>query len=808
MSVFADQVSVMKAMPTKCDSPISESQIPQASVTTVLNIRGMKCAGCVRAVENRLANLEGVVSANVNLVTEVAVVEAEPGAITAEQLATAVSQAGFPTTPRNHGSEKDAPTDLSAWVERKRQEQQQQWRRLSIAIILLILSGIGHLKHFGWLTVPVLSDLWFHAVLATVTLIGPAREILVDGWQGMRRLAPNMNTLVALGSVSAYLASVVALVFPQLGWECFFDEPVMLLSFILLGRTLEQRARFRAADALRSLVELQPAIARLISDPSVADAAQTGVEVPASYVQEGEWVQVLPGEKIPADGEIVAGQSTVDESMLTGESMPVLKQPGDAVVAGTLNQSGAIALQVTGTGSDTVLAQMIQLVETAQSRKAPIQRLADVISGYFTYGVMTLATLTFLFWYFVGLPLWPGVMDAALGPIHATHTMTMQSSELLISLKLAIAVMVIACPCALGLATPTAILVGSGMGAERGLLIRGGDILETVHHLDMVVFDKTGTLTLGQPQVTDSLSFVDDLSETDILQLAATVESGTQHPLAVAVQRAAEERELQLLQAENFQTEAGLGITAAVTWQDQSLPCALGNQRWMEKQEITLPSEVLEQATTLGDNGKTPIFIALGDRLVGLLAISDVLREDAADVVADLQQRGLSVKVLTGDRKEVASAIASQLNLTPDQVIAEVSPQEKVEAVRNLQNQGQTVALVGDGINDAPALAQADVGISLNSGTDIAMETADVILMRDQLSGLLETIALSRSTFNKIRQNLGWAFAYNLIGIPLAAGVLLPTAGFSLSPAAAGGLMAFSSVTVVLNSLLLRRSAA
>lgn len=797
----------MQVLPKQTDSSSPKTQDPQPCNTVVLNVSGMKCAGCVRAVESRLTHLEGVVSATVNLVTEVAVVEAQSGTVTPEQLAEEVTQAGFPTTPRSGDSADGSASDLSAWVERKRQEQQQQWRRLVIAIILLILSAIGHLKHFGWLTVPVLSDLWFHAVLATVTLIGPAREILVDGWQGMRRLAPNMNTLVALGSVSAYLASVVALVFPQLGWECFFDEPVMLLSFILLGRTLEQRARFRAADALRSLVELQPAVARLISDPSTADVAQTGVEVPASYVQVGEWVQVLPGEKIPADGDIVAGQSTVDESMLTGESMPVLKQPGDAVVAGTLNQSGAIALRVTGTGSDTVLAQMIQLVETAQSRKAPIQRLADVISGYFTYGVMTLATLTFLFWYFIGLPLWPGVMDAALGPIHDTHAMTMQSSELLISLKLAIAVMVIACPCALGLATPTAILVGSGMGAERGLLIRGGDILETVHHLDTVIFDKTGTLTLGQPQVTDSLSCAEDLTESDILQLAATVESGTQHPLAVAVQKAAEEQELPLLQAENFQTEAGLGITASVIWQEQSLPCALGNQRWMEKQEIALPSEVLEQATALGNNGKTPIFVALGERLVGLLAIADVLREDAAEVVADLQQRGLSVKVLTGDRQEVAVAISAQLNLSRDQVIAEVSPQEKVQAVRDLQDKGHTVALVGDGINDAPALAQADVGISLNSGTDIAMETADVILMRDQLSGLLETLTLSRATFNKIRQNLAWAFAYNLVGIPLAAGILLPTAGFSLSPAAAGGLMAFSSVTVVLNSLLLRRSA-
>jgi Cu2+-exporting ATPase len=796
----------MQVLPQQTEASPSEVNPVPVCDTVVLNVSGMKCAGCVRAVENRLTNLDGVVSATVNLVTEVAVVEATSGTVTPEQLAEVVSQAGFPTTARNLDGEGDATSDLTAWVERKRREQQQQWRRLAVAIALLGLSTMGHLKHFGWLTVPVLSDLWFHAVLATVTLIGPAREIVVDGWQGMRRLAPNMNTLVALGSVSAYLASVVALVLPQLGWECFFDEPVMLLSFILLGRTLEQRARFRAADALRSLVELQPAVARLISDPTTMDAAQTGVEVPASYVQVGEWVQVLPGEKISADGDIVTGQSTVDESMLTGESMPVLKQPGDAVVAGTLNQSGAIALRVTGTGKDTVLAQMIQLVETAQSRKAPIQRLADVISGYFTYGVITLATLTFLFWYFVGLPLWPGVMDAALGAVHEAHTMTLQSSELLVSLKLAIAVMVIACPCALGLATPTAILVGSGMGAERGLLIRGGDILETVNHLDRVVFDKTGTLTQGQPQVTKILPMVENLGEAGLLQLAATVESGTQHPLAVAVQRAAQDRELALLPATDFYTEPGLGITAQLTWQGEPVTCVIGNPTWLEKQGISLSAEALDRANAVGQQGQTAIFVALGDRLVGLLAVADMLRQDAAHVVAELQRRGLTVQVLTGDRQAVADAITTQLNLAPDQVMAEVSPQAKVAAVRQWQDQGHTIALVGDGINDAPALALADVGISLHSGTDIAMETADVILMGDQLSGVLETLALSRATFNKIRQNLGWAFAYNLVGIPLAAGILLPTAGFSLSPAAAGGLMAFSSVTVVLNSLLLRRA--
>lgn len=784
---------------------VSSVSSPPQGQTVVLNVSGMKCAGCVQAVERQLAGVDGVRSATVNLVTEVAVVETETDTLSADDLAAHITQAGFSATPRT-GVGAGTGDDLTAWVERKRQEQEQQGQRLVLAIALLLLSTIGHLKHFGWLTVPFLSDLWFHAVLATVTLLGPARQILVDGWRGMGRLAPNMNTLVALGSGSAYLASVVALGFPGLGWECFFDEPVMLLSFILLGRTLEQRARFQAADALRSLVELQPSMARLIGDPTTAEAAQTGVEVPAHSVQVGEWVQVLPGEKIPADGTLVAGQSTVNESMLTGESMPVLKQPGDTVVAGTLNQTGAIALRVTGTGQGTVLAKMIRLVETAQSRKAPIQRLADVISGYFTYGVLTLATLTFLFWYGLGLSLWPGVMDSALGMAHLGHHMTHQSSTLLISLKLAIAVMVVACPCALGLATPTAILVGSGLGAERGLLIRGGDSLETTHHVDTVVFDKTGTLTLGQPEVTVIHSLDSDLGETDLLQLAATVESGTRHPLALAIQRAAAQQHLALLPAEDFDTQPGLGVAAQVTWQGETLPCALGNQAWMAERSLDLSPGMLTQATDLAAAGQTVVYVALASRVVGMMAIADQLRPDAIEVVEQLQQQDLQVQVLTGDRQEVAQAIATQLRLNPEQVSADMSPQGKVDAIRHLQAQGHTVALVGDGINDAPALAQADVGISLHSSTDIAMETADVILMGDQLAGVLDTLTLSRATFHKIRQNLAWAFAYNLVALPLAAGVLLPTLGVSLSPAAAGGMMAFSSVAVVVNSLLLRRT--
>lgn len=781
-----------------------QAPTPSSQETVVLDVQGMKCAGCVRSVEKQLNACAGVLSATVNLVTEVAVVEVEPGQVAIDDLTAKVSEAGFNAQPRA-ASGQDGTAGLTDWVARKQQEQQQQGWRLAIAILLLGLSTIGHLKHFGWLTVPILSDLWFHALLATVTLAGPARSIVVDGWQGMRRLSPNMNTLVALGSLSAYSASVVALLFPGLGWECFFDEPVMLLSFILLGRTLEQRARYQAADALRSLVALQPTVARLIADPQQAATAQAGVEVPASYLNRGEWVQVLPGEKFPADGEVVVGSSTVDESMLTGESMPVLKQSGDAVAAGTLNQSGAIAVKVTGTGSATTLAQMIALVETAQSRKAPIQRLADVISGYFTYGVITLATLTFLFWYFIGLSLWPEVMASALGHVHTAHAMTHQSSTLLVSLKLAIAVLVIACPCALGLATPTAILVGSGMGAARGLLIRGGDILETVHHLDRIVFDKTGTLTAGQPSVQQVIALVDDLDSGAVLQLAATVESGTRHPLAVAIQQAAQQQELPLLPADQFQTEPGLGIAASVTWRDRPQPCVIGKRAWLIQQGITLPEATEQQVQTLGAAGQTIVYVALDGLVVGLISVSDRLRPDAQSVVHQLQDMGLEITVLTGDQQAVGIAIAEQLGLSPRQVVAEVTPQEKVEAITQMQQAGQRVALVGDGINDAPALAQADVGISLNSATDIAMETADIILMRDQLVGLLEAIHLSRATFDKIRQNLIWAFSYNLIGIPLAAGALLPVAGFSLSPAAAGGLMAFSSVTVVVNSLLLRR---
>ncbi len=759
----------------------------------VLDVGGMKCAGCVRAVEKQLLQQDGVLSATVNLVTEVAAVKYDAARVQPGDLAQQLTQAGFESQARGN----DEQAAAQRWVERKTAQQQGHLRRFAVATLLLILSTIGHFRHMGWFEIPILSTVGFHAVLATLVLAGPARPILVEGWQGVRRGAPNMNTLVSLGALSSYLTSVVALLVPSLGWECFFNEPVMLLSFILLGRTLEDRARFQAANALRSLVALQPTVARLVPGPDMTE----GVEIPAAQVQVGEWLRVLPGEKIPADGVVTTGQTTVDESMLTGESLPVTKQVNDPVTAGTLNQSGAITLQVTQTGSDTTLAEMIALVETAQTRKAPIQGLADQVSGYFTYAVLAIATLTFAFWYWIGLPLWPDVMQAALGSPHAHHHMATGSSALLVSLKLAIAVMVVACPCALGLATPTAILVGSGVGAERGLLIRGGDSLERTHQLDLLVFDKTGTLTQGEPTVTDIFSWQANLTDEQLLTLAATVESGTRHPLAKAIQAAAEARSLDLLTAEDYETVAGQGVQATV---ESYGVVQLGNRAYMDAQGIALATGHLSTATHLAKAGKTPVYVAVEHQLAGLLAVQDPLRPESPDVLESLRSQGFQLQMLSGDRPETAAAIGQQVGLTAKEIQGGLTPADKVAAIAALQDQGHRVGFVGDGINDAPALAQADVGIAMTSGTEIAMESADIVMMRDRLSEITAALQLSRATFSKIRQNLAWAFTYNLVCIPLAAGVLLPTLGITLTPGLAGGMMALSSLGVVLNSLLLR----
>lgn len=809
------------------------SETTPASTPTVetfmLDVGGMKCAGCVRAVENQLLRQEGVIAATVNLVTEAALVECSPGQVDPQALAQKLTETGFPTQLRFTEDEADAETITPA--ERQRLETKRRFRQVIVAATLLLLSAIGHLDHFGWISVPGLDNMWLHWGLATLALIFPGRPILTDGWRGLRHNMPNMNTLVGLGTLTAYTASLVALLFPNMGWECFFDEPVMLVGFILLGRALEQHARSRATGAFQSLIALQPAVAKLIKTPDIdaltqAPFSEAVVEIPASRVKVGEWLQVLPGEKIPVDAEVIAGQTTVDEAMLTGEAVPVLKQAGDTVTGGSLNLSGAITIKATRTGKNTTLAQIIALVETAQTRKAPIQGLADTVAGYFTYGVMTLALLTFLFWYFIGIPLWSDQIFAHLSTVGMAHMMhsaaptaTIPPSPLLLSLKLAIAVLVIACPCALGLATPTAIMVGSSIGAEKGLLIRGGDVLEKVHQLQTVVFDKTGTLTLGRPTVTDCISCHEDWTESAILQVAATAESGTQHPLAAAIQQAAAQRELPYLAAQQFYTEPGFGISAVVA--DQ--PVIVGTQAWLEQQQISLDPTAFATAQTLASAGKTPVYVSVADQLVGIIAVQDQLRADAQTTIDQLHQMQLQVVMLTGDHVNVAASIAETLKLDPKAVFADVRPDQKAAVIKTLQqtnnpghahtNHGTNhrsdshslIAMIGDGINDAPALAQADIGIAMNSGTDIAIETAGIILMRDRLSDVVEAIRLSRATFNKIRQNLFWAFIYNALGIPVAAGLLLPL-GIVLSPATAGALMAFSSVSVVTNSLLLRRA--
>lgn len=809
----------MQVVPPKASSaPTSSSEASQLDVFT-LDVGGMKCAGCVKAVEDELTQQTGVRLAIVNLVTQVALVKCEPGIVDPENLAERLTEAGFPSQSRSTSSNQDSPKLGSpSPAERQRLETQQQIQRAAIAASLLFLSTLGHLNQFGWFSIPGLENIWLHWGLATLALIGPGRSILTDGWRGLRRNAPNMNTLVGLGTTTAYVASVIALWFPKLGWECFFDEPVMLVGFILLGRTLEQYARGRAAEAFQSLLALQPTTAKLVPDQRMTQETKStpsqnqlhplsAIEIPAEQVKVGEWLQVLPGEKFPVDGEIVIGQTTVNEAMLTGEAMPVAKQVGDSVAAGSLNLSGAIVFCATRTGKDTTLAQIIALVEEAQTRKAPIQRLADTIAGYFTYGVMTIALLTFLFWYFVGIPLWGDhIFHTAHSLIHA-HSLTPLShhlvtpTPLLLSLKLSIAVLVIACPCALGLATPTAILVGSGIGAERGLLIRGGDVLEQVHQLNTIVFDKTGTLTIGRPIVTDCVSWLETLSPAQLLQIAATVESGTQHPLAEAIGREAQQQGLVSLSAQDFHTEPGLGIAAQV---DNQL-ALIGTATWLNQHAIKIPDTAQAQAQTLAKDGKTIIYVGIAAQFAGLIAAQDTLRPDAKATVDRLKQMGLRVMLITGDQPEAAEAVAQSLGLSGTDSLAQVLPGTKGAVIAQLQQQGQQVAMVGDGINDAPALAQANVGIALHSATDVAIEMAGIVLMRDRLNDVVTAINLSRSTFNKIRQNLFWAFFYNLLGIPIAAGVLLPAFGILLSPATAGAFMAFSSVSVVTNSLLLRQ---
>jgi Cu2+-exporting ATPase len=777
-------------------APISQSTVQSSSLS--LAIAGMMCAGCVATVEKRLIACDGVKAASVNLLTERATViysNENSAQDLAPQLIEAIVKAGFAAEFISERDRKAPRNSISS------NSHKNSWFGLSQEIIipaaLVVLAIVGHLGLIGVTDLPLIGNMYAHWSVSTVALGWIGRPIWWNGLKSLWYRAPNMNSLVGLGTISAYLASTIALFVPQLNWQCFFEEPVMLLGFVLLGQALLERAKGKASNAIRALMELQPASARLLVNSADGDLQ---VAMPVEDLQVGDRIVIWAGEKIPVDGEIIAGSSSIDESMLTGESIPVTKQLGAKVTGATLNLTGAITVQVSQTGSETTLARIVALVESAQASKAPIQYLADRVAGYFAYAVMAIAALTFLIWY---------------GLLHA---------EIVFSLKLAIAVLVVACPCALGLATPTAIMVGTGIGAEKGILIKGGASLEKIDQLSSVVFDKTGTLTTGQPEVTDVVTndlivfgrtIIDQTtfksmvkvreipaSALRILQLAASAEVGANHILGAATIAKAEELNIELLPTQSSQIVAGCGVEAMLLTGETIL---VGNGAWLQERQVEISSEMLFRSQQLAEFGKTPIFVANHSHLVGMIGIRDRLKPEAPEVVHQLEAMGLQVWMLTGDRQETANAIASQLGIPPERAIAEVKPDGKAAAVMKLIAEGQRVAMIGDGVNDAPALASATVGIALSSGTDVAMETADIVLMRHDISDIVPAIELSRATFSKIRQNLFWAFAYNTLAIPVAAGILYPSFGITLNPTIAGLAMAFSSVSVVLSSLSLRK---
>ena len=736
---------------------------------TSLSVGGMSCAACVVRVEKALGQIEGVEKAAVNFATEKAQVVYDPGKVDLEKFKTAIEEAGY----HFRGIARAELRDL------EREEREQELSLLKKKFIFSVITGalimVLSMPHYIPYLKEVPHQILFYIlfVLTTPVQFWAGKQFIVGAWTVARHGGADMNTLIAVGTLSAYIYSSVATFFPSLFLqsgltpEVYFDSAAMIIALILLGRLLEARAKGQTSEAIRKLIGLAPKTARVIKDNQEKD-------IPVEEVQKGDLILVRPGEKIPVDGRIQEGQSAVDESMLTGESLPVDKKVGDEVIGATLNKSGSFVFEATHIGEETALAQIIRLVEQAQGSKAPIQRLADQVAGIFVPIVMGIAVLTFVIWYFWG-----------------------PSPSLTFALLNFVAVMIIACPCALGLATPTAIMVGTGKGAENGILIKGGESLESVHKLTTIVFDKTGTLTRGQLAVTDIIPRA-GIETKEMLTLAASIERNSEHPIGEAIVRRAKEEGLDLKMADHFEALSGQGVKAE--WEGQEI--LIGNKRLLESRGIDL-KPVLESAEALAEQGKTLMYVARGGKIIGLMALADTLKDHSKEAVAELKKMGLEVVMLTGDNQQTAQAIGRQLNL--DRVLAEVLPQDKTEQIKKLQEEGKKVAMVGDGINDAPALAQADVGIAIGTGTDVAMEASDITLIRDDLRSILTAINLSRKTIRTIRQNLFWAFFYNVLGIPIAAGILYPFWGILLNPILASAAMAFSSVSVVSNSLRLRR---
>jgi Cu+-exporting ATPase len=718
-----------------------------SSVTFVL--QGMTCANCAQTIEKGVAKLPGVSSAVVNFAAEKLSVVYDSSRLQSMDLIAKVDDLGYHATTEEQVDSKEGHTQLL-------------WLIFSAALSLPIMPLM-------WLTPLGPNTVYLIFILSTIVQFSAGLTFYRSAWKSLKNFSSNMDVLVAMGITAAYGYSVLAL-FKLFGLsgDVFFETSAMLITFIRFGKWLEARAKGQASQALKSLLHLQADRALLIVDGKE-------VEVPTSQVKAGDQVVVRPGEKIPVDGTIISGSSSVDESLVTGESLPVEKATGAEVTGATININGRLVVEATRVGGETLLAQIVRMVEEAQTDKAPIQRMADAVSSWFVPAVVAISLLTFLSWY--------GLAGA----------------DFLFAFKMAISVLVIACPCALGLATPTAIMVGSSIGLSSGILFKKASILENISRLQVVLLDKTGTLTTGSFSVTDLLC-AEGVSETELLQLAASIESVSNHPLARAVVRSAEEQSVSLLSVDDVEEVGGYGLVCQL----KGVETLAGNHRLMERKSVSV-SVFDSQVNAWAGEGKSVVYVAMEGRALGVLALADTIKDGAVETITGLHQLGLETVMITGDRKTAAEAVAAQLGL--DHVEAEVLPADKLGVVKRYQQQGRVTGMVGDGINDAPALAQADIGIAIGSGTDVAKETGDIVLVKGDIRDVERSIRLGRKTLTKIKQNLFWAFVYNIVGIPIAAGLLYPAFGIVLKPEFAGLAMAFSSVSVVTNSLLLKRSA-